>query len=301
MLKIWYTNFWPQWNEENFISPILQRHFDVILDKHNPDIIFYSIFHNNEDDYSKYKCPKIFFVAENIRGYNPSSQAALNVMLTSANYSITFDPPSETNFRFPLWQVFLFIWPHLKDLLFNKIDNSKSFDRFCSFTVSNPSNFFRNGFFNAMKTHFQVFSYGRYMTNDFGLINLSQGKHWITAKQEFFTKYKHKYCIAFENTSYPGYTTEKLMGAFLAGSLPLYWGDPKVNQDWNPESFINVGKLGSDKTIELIKQIESDKTGELFMKMYKQPVFTDEQKNKLIENLANFEPWLINVVKKLTL
>ena len=45
---------------------------------------------------------------------------------------------------------------------------------------------------------------------------------------------------AFENTYAPGYTTEKIMDAFASGCVPIYYGDPLVVQDFNPDSFINA-------------------------------------------------------------
>ena len=38
-----------------------------------------------------------------------------------------------------------------------------------------------------------------------------------------------KFNIAFENSSANGYTTEKLIEAFAAGTIPLYWGDESVS------------------------------------------------------------------------
>ena len=36
----------------------------------------------------------------------------------------------------------------------------------------------------------------------------------------------HKFSIVCENTAHSGYTTEKLVEAFAAGCIPIYWGDP---------------------------------------------------------------------------
>ncbi|MGH7808184.1 MAG: glycosyltransferase family 10 domain-containing protein [Thermodesulfobacteriota bacterium] len=34
----------------------------------------------------------------------------------------------------------------------------------------------------------------------------------------------YNFVLAFENTDYPGYITEKIIHAFMAGAVPLYWG-----------------------------------------------------------------------------
>jgi len=281
-IKIHFTDFWPEWADtENFITPILSKHFNVVIDQNNPDVLFHSVFKAGTGKTSSYKCKKILISAENWRAAPFGS-----------NYSISFDPHSTTNFRLPLWKIYWFLWPELKDRLFNRV-NHDSFDRFCSFTVSNGGNFMRNGMYQQLSQYKFVHSYGRYLTNDFGLQHASQGKYWRDAKDEFFLKNKHKFSIVYENSPYPGYTTEKLMDAFLAGSIPIYWGDPKVKKDWNQEAFIDVNYFGN--VIDVIKKMDSDK--EAFNFKYHQPVFTDAQKQKHLEDLNIFEIWLINAVK----
>jgi hypothetical protein len=55
---------------------------------------------------------------------------------------------------------------------------------------------------------------------------------------------QYKFVIAFENGQRPGYVTEKLVNAFLAGSVPIYFGHSEsVAQVFNPESFIDCGRF----------------------------------------------------------
>jgi hypothetical protein len=125
-----------------------------------------------------------------------------------------------------------------------------------------------------------------------GLQKASQGRYWRDAKDEFFLKHSHKFMFAYENTPFRYYCTEKLMDAFLVGAMPIYWGDTRVSEDWNKEAFIDVTK----QELDIVKKIDSDKG--LFKSIYEQPVFTDEQKKKLEDNLSNFETWLIEKVKR---
>ena len=59
-LKIAYADFWPEWNDENFIEPILRKHYNVVIDQQNPDVLFHSIFGKTEAP--KYKCKKVLFL-----------------------------------------------------------------------------------------------------------------------------------------------------------------------------------------------------------------------------------------------
>lgn len=282
-LKIFFTNIWPEFKDENIFLPILQKHFEVEVTDKDPQVVIHSIF-GGVGDAQRFKCKKILFIGENYRA------AAY-----PHDYSISFDPHSETNYRLPLWQYYLILRPELKDKLIGTRIKPEAFDRFCSFTVSNPANFLRNSFFQTVNSYKRVHSYGRYMTNDLSLQRMSEGRYWRDAKHEFFLKNKHKFCICFEHSSYPGYETEKLMDAFLANSVPIYWGSPTINKDWNKDAFINYMKLGAN-TMSTICGIDSDDS---FVEgMFNQPIFTDEQKQRHIDNMNNFEEWLIDVIKK---
>ncbi len=285
-LRIFFVDFWPEWKDEDFITPILKKYYNVIIDQNNPDVVFHSIF-NGQRDIGKYKCKKVLFLGENHRPKQFGS-----------DYSISFDPTDDTNFRLPLWQAYILLKPIYLDLLFHKVQHN-DFDRFASFTVSNGGNFLRNGMFHQVNQYKHVYSYGRYLTNDWSLQTLSQGRYWRDAKDEFFFKNKHKFAITYENTSYPYYCTEKLMDGFLSGSLPIYFGDPMVKEDWNSKAFIDMWgfKYRSDwqNIMDYIKYLDKNKNA--FLDIYNQPVFTSEQKDKLINNLKGFETWLLKIVK----
>ena len=279
-LKIAFADFWPGWNDEDFITPILEKKYNIVVDQKNPDVVFHSIFGGMKET-PKYKCKKVLFLGENWRPNRFGS-----------DYSISFDPYSETNFRLPLWQVYLLKFPEYLPRLFDRKRHDE-FERFCSFTVSNPSNNTRNRVFDEMTSYEKVHSYGKVRMNDFGLNKATRGRYWREAKDEFFLQHPHQFSIAFENTSYPGYCTEKLMDSFLAGSLPLYWGDPRIKEEWNPKAFLNVNDFTG--YLDEIQRIHQN--WEYFNEYYSEPVFTDLQKDKLLNNLGEFEKWLFKIVE----
>ena len=63
----------------------------------------------------------------------------------------------------------------------------------------------------------------------------------------------------------------------------------------NEKAFMNVVKYGAGNFMEAIRKMDQDK--EVFNAKYNQPVFTDSQKDKLINNLGDFETWLIKIIK----
>ena len=86
----------------------------------------------------------------------------------------------------------------------------------------------------------------------------------------------HKFDIAFENTSHDGYTTEKLVQAFAAGTVPIYWGDPRVGETFNTDSFINCHDYPNfDAVVERVKEIDGDDA--LWQKMISTPALRDPE------------------------
>jgi hypothetical protein len=84
---------------------------------------------------------------------------------------------------------------------------------------------------------------------------------------------EHKFSLAFENTAYPGYTTEKIVDAFLAGTIPIYWGDPTITQQFSSKAFIQCrdGEPIAD-VIQRIKKI--NESPECYEAMLREPIFS---------------------------
>ncbi len=57
-----------------------------------------------------------------------------------------------------------------------------------------------------------------------------------------------------------------------------------------------VPGIGPKKAYKLVKTMEREP--ELFREMYKQPIFTDEQKERHLKNMVDFESWLIDKIKE---
>ncbi|NBV52362.1 MAG: hypothetical protein EBR83_02330, partial [Verrucomicrobia bacterium] len=85
----------------------------------------------------------------------------------------------------------------------------------------------------------------------------------------------YKFTLAFENSVSDGYTTEKLVEPMLAGSLPIYWGNPQVALDFNPRSFIDVSAFPDfDAAIDHILKVDAD--DELYLSYLREPWFNGD-------------------------
>jgi hypothetical protein len=108
--------------------------------------------------------------------------------------------------------------------------------RFCAFLYTAPS-CYREAFFRVLSRYKEIDSPGRVMKNMPSIDPVPGQRDW-TAKIEFLRQYK--FVIAFENSSLPGYNTEKLTHAIQADCLPIYWGDPEIGRSFNVRRFINA-------------------------------------------------------------
>ena len=79
-----------------------------------------------------------------------------------------------------------------------------------------------------------------------------------------------------ENSDGDGYVTEKIIQAFLAGNIPIYYGDYLVEEFINPKTFILIkGEKDIDAKIEYIKKIDND--DKLYRRIMKEKPLIDDK------------------------
>ncbi len=95
----------------------------------------------------------------------------------------------------------------------------------------------------------------------------------VANKINFLSEYK--FSIAMENSEADGYLTEKLFDAFLAGTIPIYYGDYMMDEFINPKSFILIrNKNDLKEKIEYIKKIDNDDN--LYRSILKEDLFIND-------------------------
>ena len=132
--------------------------------------------------------------------------------------------------------------------------------KFCNFVVSNDFSAERNAFFEEFSARCPIDSGGSYRNNIGGP---------VADKLAFQGQYR--FSIAYENSRDPGYVTEKIVDAFAAGTVPIYWGDPLIKQEFNPDSFVCADDYPDNAAlIDAIEAIDQDQ--ELFLRYCHAPV-----------------------------
>ena len=282
-ITIAYTDVYPDFNPtDNIIYNILKDRYDVeIIDANIPEnrdkiqYLFYSACGNH---YLDFHCIRIFVIGEN-----------LFPNFNLCDYAIGFEhmDVGDRFFRLPLY-----MWKQYREdynlLLEDRMklagDNPEKRD-FCGIVATNntfadPT---REQFFYELSKYRHVASGGRAYNN----IGQPDG---VDDKREFLKNFK--FSIAFENSSYPGYCTEKLMQAFSAGNVPIYWGDPTAIYDFNEKAFINCCGLTLEQAVEKVKEI--DNSDELYLAMLKEAPLIN--KELLDDTTGKLAEWLYKII-----
>ena len=290
-INIAFADMWFEFNPMyNFFTCLLRDagiHANVVDE--NPDLVIFGPFGETHRKFAG--VPKLFFSGENtphIEGQD---------IIASVGHSLELN---ERTLRLPLW-ILEVNWFNADPA---QIRNPKPIPyetctkaqvsflskktEFAAYIVSNPKNDHRNAALPEISQYKKVDSAGGYMNNigqklEGGL----GGGGGEMAKHEFLQKYKFNIC--FENSSEPGYITEKYFHAKAAGCIPIYWGDPRPERDFNPDGGINTFGKTWDEIRAIIKDVDTNTTK--YLSMFAVPAITPETEayaRKQMKRLLNF-------------
>lgn len=283
--KIKYIDFYKDFDpQNNFLQHIIKSIGCETELSDEPDYLICSVFGHEALNKKYDNCIKIFFTGEN-----------LCPDFNLYDYAVGFEylDFGDRYMRWPLYYAYgQGVWDLLMSKHINPHDKLAGKTGFCSFVYSNNrGDFIREKFFQELSKYKKVNSGGRYMNN----IGMPEG---VKNKIEFESR--HKFSIAFENSSHPGYTTEKLIQAFAANTVPIYWGDPGVKKVFNPESFVFVNDFESlDEVVNKVREI--DQNDELYLKYLGTPALLDPGKfdrKAQIEQLGDFFRHIFSLEKE---
>ena len=226
-MRVEFRDFWSGFDtRNNAFSNLFAEMGNIEVVDSGGDLCLYSCFGAS---HRTFEGCKVFVTGENRR---PD--------FTNADFCIGFDHVADDRYlRYPLWAWYgpasQLLHPYGENITDQQTE-------FCAFVVSNPESPIRNQIFKELSRHRHVHSAGRLFTND-----SMDGANGQGARSGTAVSYlrRFQFTIAAENTAFPGYTTEKLMQAFVAGSIPIYWGDPLVDYDFDPRSFVNFDDYGT--------------------------------------------------------
>lgn len=295
--------YWPREIKENdFWRNFLLEKFNVkFVEEKEADILFFSTFDGNKIKQTpkiNFDGIKIFWTGENCR-----------VDMTKCDFGFGFDYEekikNKNHLRLPLYVYY----GAGKDLIknknyeLNKILKSKT--KFCNYIYSKDAKE-RVEFFKELWKYKKIDAPGKSMNNCVPLppakltnlvkrvqkIEAFNGKYTISSLmsrhlgnwRKAIINYQkdYKFSIAFENSSYPGYTTEKIYHPMLANSIPIYWGNEEIGRDFNTKSFVNWHEYNDNKKVVDIV-IDLDTNEKKYLKMLNEPWLKRNKLNKWMD------------------
>jgi hypothetical protein len=275
-MNVSFLDFWDGFDHtNNFFIDLLQeinpKYKVVPFSNEHTDILIYSCFGSEHTTANRKKVKKIFYTGENLRpNYN------------DCDYSLSFDfsDYNGKNIRLPLWLLQIdwfnkvnygnpqFVVP--KNELKTSRFSVKPKTKFCCIVFNNPIPN-RIEILQKLSRYKNIDCYGKPFGNWF---------YGEDKKYDVISDYKFNIC--FENGIHPGYYTEKIIHAKVAGCIPLYWADEKCQEDFNTKAFLNLSSFKNiDSFIDEI--IELDNNEEKYKNILNEYLF--ENKDLSLDNI----------------
>ena len=282
-LRLAFVDFWPGFDPAtSFLTSILGERFDVEVVRRSSILIFgpYGAQH------LLHRGTKVLVFDEP----GPLPKGAFDFALS------WHDSGSRRELRFPGFY---------KELVENKEVVSQLRTRpsptewarrphFCNFIYSNTAALVRRDFYRELSKRAYVHAPGIQENNAPPLPGGRSVADFQAVKIEYQRAFR--FTIAFENTSHPGYTTEKLVDALAAGTVPIYWGNPRVGGDVPEGAYINAHDFSSLAALaDRVMEVEHDeRLAAQYLSAAAEPRVTVEEMSRavcdLFEEVADYRP-----------
>ncbi len=264
---------------QTWLYKTLEKHYDIELSE-NPDYVICSCF--NLYEYCQYPQIRIMFSGEN---YVPD----FNLI----DYAVSAYPIDFLDRNFYLPQSLFGYDGERMELENRPRKYTKEFvaskTRFANFIASYDSEYnLRGDFFKKLSAVKKVDSAGNWLNNTGEFVRFQDN-----SKADFQRQCKFSLC--FESTANAGFNTEKIMDAFYADTIPVYYGDSNIASIFNPKAFINVADFADfEEAIEKILEIDAD--DDKYLEMMNQPIFNEE--NYISKTYRGAEEFLLHIFEQ---
>ena len=266
-IRVAFSDF-PGETNPTLITNLLSSRYDILRVEQDPDYVIYSV---TGSGYLKFdNAIRIFVTGENI---HPD--------FNLCDYAFTYDwlDFGDRHYRMPNFALYN-EWSDITNRGRSNLNDISSKTAFCNFIYTNAAGHpYRDQFFKALNNVQSVESFGGHLRNSKREIAPPYLGDWSKSKVD--AQRPFKFTIAFENSTTPGYTTEKLIQALAADTIPIYWGDPLVMSLFNPGRIINANELSKEEAINVVMNLDRD--DQAYLKMVNAPFFSDE---RMVQSLS---------------
>jgi len=293
----WYDWILPGSSSDNIFLWILKKHYNVVIDPVNPEVLFYSLFFNKHLEYKN--CLKIYVNSEplaynNLEIYDKNLRHVVSI--NDADHIITsYKSNIQKNFYMPIFLMWLYhhiyvtkVIESFESLLESRTPNEKK--DFCVYLHNNNVPVKRKSIFGKLSDYKYI-----HTKSDLGIPDGSLNK--INSIKDFkfsFAMQNHHYSENFENYDVPGLIDEKIIESLIANTIPIYYGNELVDEYLNEKSFLNYHNFKTEEEfIDAI--IKIDRSPILTNQMLSEPIITNIENLKLKE----LEEHIISIINNL--
>ncbi len=244
----------------NYVKDMLTKNYEFVFEQDNPDYLLFSFYGCNHN--------------------NPKYKDAIKIAIYEEGYIPSF---IEEDYTFGLAHIFYLDRYFRKSTLVEFLEkmklknsdfrearqkalNGTKREKFCGTIINNEPHLdhFREKFMAELSKYKKVDNGGT-LGNNIG--------YNVTDRINFLNSYK--FTMAFEKNSADGFSTDQILYALLAGTVPIYYGDYLIDEYINPNTYILVrNHIDLMDKIEFIKKVDQD--DELYKKFLMEDVLVDE-------------------------
>ena len=282
-VKVKFVGFWDFYDfKKSLVCKAISKNYNLV-ESEDPDYIICSLFTFLHHEYCQYPQVRIFLSEEN---YLPN--------FNLVDYAISGYPLSLSD-RHVYMPGCIDDFGHCESLAAKERHYDASFletkTLFANFIASHESEHnFRGDFFKKLCAYKKVTSAGSYLNN----MPNGETVDWKDDSKQSLQR-KCKFTLCFESTSHNEFITEKITDAFMADTIPVYFGSTAAKDIFNPKAFIDCSDYDSFDDV-IAKIIEIDNDDELFLEMMNQPIFNNP--NFVQERLAALETFFCNIFEQ---
>ena len=291
----------------NYFVNILNKKYNVVIDAINPDIVIYTnqFYRENELDY---------YTNETVRGIHQYDDSIKKVFISGEArpdfnahlnkgdnyYVLGYEHiDNERYLRFPTLVLDAFVLHNEGgmfdtpfDWLTKKRDGSKILEskkHFCSI-VQSSNNPDREKLFDLIQEKHFIKSSGPWRRTVPDEETLNPYQYHNYSNKEYMGRidgltYRDKinffsdtvFNIAYQFTNTDNLTQEKIIHAYAANTIPLFYGNQYIEEEgFNPKSFINCHKFESfESLVEFLDELYKD--NDRLKSYFEEPIFVDNK------------------------
>lgn len=262
-MKFFFSNFWLE-NEKIRTEPFWKHlfkycNFETCDNEEEADVSCYSVFFVTKESLLYCKKKLLFFTGEPLAVDSDLFTTNLSFHVSEYKNVILFPP-----FLFSMFNTEIPRTISIKSL--PKVTEVPQ--KFCCFMYKMHYEE-RVNFFHELSKYKKVDSIGPLLNNT-GFEAPFEHDKFISIISQY------KFIICFENTKIERYITEKILHAYYANIVPIYWGSEYVDEFFNKDRIVLIEDYTPENVEKAIEQIkELDNNDELYLQTVNKPVFNE--------------------------